>query len=248
RRMCRARSTCLRDLGTRILTLNDLTFTVNAYLRRRREDLPDDVPSMTARETTPDQTPWPCSNSDESATCSKFARRLSMTPLMVMYPLVARPPSHRPDSKSVPITQRGKTLSRQLISDMRHSRRSAAGIAAVAVLAAALVGCSPSEGDDQKVITIFGEQSGQMDLNTNSFTLLMEKKFDVDIQFETTGYESGAANEARQVSLAGGDLPEAYMLVPWASQFNKAELQRYGDQGLILPLNDLIDKYAPNIA
>jgi putative aldouronate transport system substrate-binding protein len=38
------------------------------------------------------------------------------------------------------------------------------------------------------------------------------------------------------------------MLVPWASQFNKAELQRYGDQGVILPLNDLIDEYAPNIA
>ena len=38
------------------------------------------------------------------------------------------------------------------------------------------------------------------------------------------------------------------MLVPWASQFTQAELQRYGDQGVILPLNDLIEEHAPNIA
>jgi len=166
------------------------------------------------------------------------------------YSLIAPQPCAVIDPTASPSpSQRGKTLSRQHLSDtMRYSRRSVAGIAAVAVLAAALVGCSPSGEDDQKVITIFGEEGGQMDLNTNSFTLLMEEKFDVDIQFETAGYESGAANEARQVSLVGGGLPEAYMLVPWASQFNKAELQRYGDQGVILPLNDLIDKYAPNIA
>jgi len=111
-----------------------------------------------------------------------------------------------------------------------------------------LTACTASAEDDQKVITIFGEQGGQMDLNTNSFTKLLEEKFDVDIDFQTTGYDSGAATEARQVSLAGGELPEAYMLVPWASQFTQAELQRYGDQGVILPLNDLIDEYAPNIA
>ncbi|MGX5769714.1 ABC transporter substrate-binding protein [Microbacterium trichothecenolyticum] len=123
-----------------------------------------------------------------------------------------------------------------------------AGLAVVAAVGITLTGCTASAEDDQKVITIFGEQGGQMDLNTNSFTRLLEEKFDVDIDFQTTGYDSGAATEARQVSLAGGELPEAYMLVPWASQFTQAELQRYGDQGVILPLNDLIDEHAPNIA
>ena len=89
-------------------------------------------------------------------------------------------------------------------------------MALVAAVAASLAGCVPSAEDDEKVITIFGEQGGQMDLNTNSFTLLLEEKFDVDIEFETTGYGSAEATEARQISLAGGDLPEAYMLVPWA--------------------------------
>jgi putative aldouronate transport system substrate-binding protein len=131
---------------------------------------------------------------------------------------------------------------------MRRRSRSIAGMAVVAALAVSLAGCAQSAEDDQKVITIFGEQGGQMDLNTNSFTLELEKKFGVDIEFETTGYGSSEANEARQISLAGGDLPEAYMLVPWASQFSKAELQRYADQGVIVPLTDLIDEYAPNIA
>lgn len=120
--------------------------------------------------------------------------------------------------------------------------------AVIATMGLALVGCTADAADDQKVITIFGEQGGQMDLNTNSFTKLLEEEFDVDIDFQTTGYDSGAATEARQISLAGGELPEAYMLVPWASQFTQAELQRYGEQGLILPLNDLIDEHAPHIA
>jgi putative aldouronate transport system substrate-binding protein len=131
---------------------------------------------------------------------------------------------------------------------MRRRRRSLGGMAVVVAVAASLLGCTQSAEDDQKVITIFGSQGGQMDLNTNSFTLLLEEKFDVDIDFETTGYGSAEANEARQISLAGGDLPEAYMLVPWASQFSKAELLRYSDQGVIVPLTDLIDEHAPNIA
>lgn len=138
----------------------------------------------------------------------------------------------------------------QLQSEKMARRwRPITAVAVVAALSAALGGCTADDpADDQKVITIFGEQGGQMDLNTNSFTLELEEKFDVDIDFQTTGYDSGAATEARQISLAGGELPEAYMLVPWASQFTQAELQRYGDQGVILPLNDLIDEHAPNIA
>ncbi|TCL82677.1 putative aldouronate transport system substrate-binding protein [Rathayibacter sp. PhB179] len=120
-----------------------------------------------------------------------------------------------------------------------------------AVLTTAIIGLTGCTGEspeaDRKVIRIFGEQGAQIDLNTNSFTKVLEDKFDVDIQFETTSYGASEAAEARQISLAGGDLPEAYMLVPWASQFSRAELQRYGDQGLLVQLNDLIDENGPNI-
>lgn len=125
--------------------------------------------------------------------------------------------------------------------------RSLAALAAAAAVALSAVGCSSAEPDDPNKITIFASQAGTMDLNTNSFTLELEEKFGVDLEFLTTSYESTAASEARQVSLASGDLPDAYMLVPWASQFSRAELQRYGDQGVIVPLNDLIDESGPNI-
>lgn len=125
--------------------------------------------------------------------------------------------------------------------------RSLAALAAAAAVALSAVGCSSAEQDDPNKITIFASQAGTMDLNTNSFTLELEEKFGVDLEFLTTSYESTAASEARQVSLASGDLPDAYMLVPWASQFSRAELQRYGDQGVIVPLNDLIDENGPNI-
>lgn len=121
-----------------------------------------------------------------------------------------------------------------------------------AVLTTAIIGLTGCTGEspeeDRRVIRIFGEQGAQIDLNSNSFTTVLEEKFDVDIQFETTGYGASEAAEARQISLAGGDLPEAYMLVPWASQFSRSELQRYGDQGLLVQLNDLIDENGPNIA
>ena len=67
----------------------------------------------------------------------------------------------------------------------RHWRTGVA-ITAVAALSVGLGGCTVDPANDQKVITIFGEQGGQMDLNTNSFTLELEKKFDVDIDFNST--------------------------------------------------------------
>ncbi|MGP4113694.1 ABC transporter substrate-binding protein [Streptomyces sp. 4N509B] len=122
-----------------------------------------------------------------------------------------------------------------------------ATLAAFGALLGLTSACSNSDAGDDNVITIFASQLAQMNLNTNSFTRELERKFDVDLRFETTSVEATAATEARQISLAGGDLPDAYMLVAWATQFNQSELLRYGQQGLLTPLNDLIEQHAPNI-
>jgi len=86
-----------------------------------------------------------------------------------------------------------------------------------------------------------------MDLNTNDFTKKMEDKFGVKLVFQTTTSDGAAASQALSVSLAGGQLPDAYMLIPWIAQFTPAQVQKYGEEGLFLPLNDLIDQYAPNV-
>lgn len=94
-------------------------------------------------------------------------------------------------------------------------------------------------------ISVFAQQEMGIDLETNSFTKLMEDKFNVKFNWEINSGEG--AKEQRQISLAGGDYPDAYWLTAYIDQFPQADLLKYGKQGVILPLNELIDQYAPNI-
>lgn len=48
--------------------------------------------------------------------------------------------------------------------------------------------------------------------------------------------------EKRNLLITGGNYPEVF----FASAFSKTDLIKYGEQGIFLPLNDYIDKYAPN--
>lgn len=94
-------------------------------------------------------------------------------------------------------------------------------------------------------ISVFAQQANDMDLKTNLFTKHLESKFNAKFKFEIIPYDG--AKEKRQISLASGDYPEAYMLTAYIDQFSQADLLKFGKQGVLLPLNDLIDQYAPNI-
>ncbi|NUQ87740.1 MAG: ABC transporter substrate-binding protein [Glycomyces artemisiae] len=131
----------------------------------------------------------------------------------------------------------------------RFARAAAAGTAlAVASLAFAACSSGPETTPDD-VITIFAPQDSAQgqDLEDNAFTTLIEEKFDVDLKFETTNWDGTAAAEKRQISLASGDYPDAYMLIPWVDQFSMEELVKLGGQGVILPLDDLIGEDTPNL-
>ncbi|MEZ4618959.1 MAG: hypothetical protein R2867_26070 [Caldilineaceae bacterium] len=109
-------------------------------------------------------------------------------------------------------------------------------------------GDTAAAGDGGPVtIRIFSPQSPTTDLATNLFTLEAQEMFNIDFVWETTTMDGNAAKEKRQISLASGDYPDLYMLIPWVDQFSQTDLLRYGQQGVILPLNDLIDQYAPNV-
>ena len=96
-------------------------------------------------------------------------------------------------------------------------------------------------------ITIFSPQDPNGDLPTNSFTLEAQKMFNIEFEWQTTTMDGNSAKEKRQIALASGDYPDLFMLIPWVDQFSQTDLLRYGQQGVILPLNDLIDQYGPNI-
>jgi len=131
------------------------------------------------------------------------------------------------------------------------------------VLALLLAGCtskesggSSNEGDSKGgggtaggpvKISVFAPQDAEADLATNSFTKLVEEKFNIDFEWQTTTYDATSAAEVRNISLASGDYPDLYLLVPWVDQFSQTDLMKYGKQGVAIPLNDLIKEHAPNI-
>lgn len=83
------------------------------------------------------------------------------------------------------------------------------------------------------------------DFNENEFTKIVEEKFDMKINWELSNQD--AAKEKRQLSLASGDYPDAFWLVTWLDSISKVDAQKYGQEGVFLPLNDLIKDHAPNI-
>ncbi|NMO96370.1 extracellular solute-binding protein [Paenibacillus lemnae] len=62
----------------------------------------------------------------------------------------------------------------------------------------------------------------------------------VDVNFNLVPFET--LTEKRNLALAGGDYPDVF----YSARVTSNELARFGAQGVFIPLNDLIDQYAPN--
>ncbi len=75
----------------------------------------------------------------------------------------------------------------------------------------------------------------------------MKQKFNLTVKWQTTTFDGGPSKEKRQISLASGDYPDLYLLIPWVDQFTHGGAAEAGNQGVVVPLNELIDQYAPNI-
>ncbi|MGW3409704.1 ABC transporter substrate-binding protein [Streptomyces sp. NPDC000888] len=136
-------------------------------------------------------------------------------------------------------------------------------LAAAGTLLASLAACTSgsSDGTDASkplptitgnppvTLNVFAPQSPDANgnLKTNAFTKLIKQKFNITINWQTTTTDGTSAKEKRQISLASGDLPDLYLLIPWVDQFSQTELLKFGGQGVVQPLNQLIDQYAPNI-
>jgi putative aldouronate transport system substrate-binding protein len=67
-----------------------------------------------------------------------------------------------------------------------------------------------------------------------------EKKTNMDIEWTMIPFD--ALTEKKNLMLSSGDYPDAFH----TGRFTAAEMLRYGQQGVLIKLNDLIDKYAPN--
>ncbi len=123
----------------------------------------------------------------------------------------------------------------------------AAGAATTAAAGAATTAAAVAPSGPPVKITVFAPQGPNYDLATNSFTKEVSQKFNIQFTWQTTTWDGGPAKEKRQISLASGDYPDLYLLIPWVDQFTQADLLKYAKQGVVLPLNDLIKQYGPNI-
>ncbi|MGW7680813.1 extracellular solute-binding protein [Kribbella sp. NPDC054772] len=143
---------------------------------------------------------------------------------------------------------------------VKLSRRRRAAIVGTSLLALALAACSGGSSNDPSskplptisgnpavTLSVFSPQSADWNLATNDFTKLIQQKFNLTIKWQTTTFDGGPAKEKRQISLASGDYPDLYLLIPWVDQFTQADLLKLSNQGVVVPLNQLIDQYAPNI-
>lgn len=77
----------------------------------------------------------------------------------------------------------------------------------------------------------------------NDFLLWNEYEEMTGIQIDWNQVQTEALEEQRNLSMVQDDLPDVYYL----AAFPNTDIYRYGEQGVFLPLNDLIDEYAPNL-
>jgi ABC-type glycerol-3-phosphate transport system substrate-binding protein len=128
------------------------------------------------------------------------------------------------------------------------------GIVAVTALLAA-AGCSGSKEEapeakmdgDKVVISVLAPADPDTKLDTNAVTTLLSDKFKIKFQFQTTTYDAGPAKEKRQIAISSSDYPDMFLLIPWVDAFTKTDVQKLGQQGVAVPLEDLIKEHAPNL-
>ncbi len=74
----------------------------------------------------------------------------------------------------------------------------------------------------------------------NLFFTEMEAKTNISFKFNVM--DETTYDEKKNLAFASGDLPDVF----FKAQLKNNEVARYGEQGYLLPLEELIDKYAPN--
>ncbi|WP_409347151.1 extracellular solute-binding protein [Paenibacillus sp. MBLB4367] len=79
--------------------------------------------------------------------------------------------------------------------------------------------------------------------NLNDIKLWNEYKKMTNVNVEWTEVPSDQLKEKKNIVLASGEYPDAF----FGSGFTASDLQKYGQQGAFIKLNDLIEKNAPNI-
>lgn len=98
--------------------------------------------------------------------------------------------------------------------------------------------------DEEVDMTIFANKPAQNEDNDWNDILIWNHYRDItNINANWNLINPDALDEKRNLALGSGELPDAFFL----AQLTNSDLLKYGDQGMFIPLNDLIDEHAPNL-
>ena len=117
-------------------------------------------------------------------------------------------------------------------------------LVAAAYAAAAAEGEAGAAGDGPLVLSMFitlGERQQSMAPGENRYTDYLQEKFNVS--FDLTVVPGEARLEKQNLLLASGTYPDIF----FDGQFSPADQMKYGGQGVLIPLNDLIANHGPAI-
>ncbi|MDR0220766.1 MAG: extracellular solute-binding protein, partial [Lachnospiraceae bacterium] len=122
-------------------------------------------------------------------------------------------------------------------------------LAALLPLAASCGGDSRAGGEPRITVTLAAPQSDYIeDFANNQYKRWLEAQTGLNI--EMVWLPARDAEQAAMLALSSGEnLPDAYVGFGSSSYsiFNNPNIQRYGEQGAIIPLNELIEEYGENI-
>src|SRR5699024_11026458 len=96
--------------------------------------------------------------------------------------------------------------------------------------------------EDQITLDFFAGQAGATNENWNDVMIFNEYEQMTNVKINWKMVPDSVLEEQRNLALGSGDLPDAFH----SARLGTDDLIKYGEQGLLLPLNDLIDEYAPN--
>ncbi|WP_157975768.1 hypothetical protein [Brachybacterium sp. YJGR34] len=99
-------------------------------------------------------------------------------------------------------------------------------------------------GDGETEFTVLSQVDPEMDLATNYYSGLVAEKTGINATYVTVPAGEDGKTKVNAI-VAGGDLPHSLMV--GQDIFNLSEISIYGEQGLFIPLDKLIDENAPHI-
>ncbi|MEV0283710.1 MULTISPECIES: ABC transporter substrate-binding protein [unclassified Kribbella] len=95
-----------------------------------------------------------------------------------------------------------------------------------------------------KPVTLrFSGQKAPLAPDYNSMTLVKQWQQDTAVQIKWENLPENVYKEKKNLLLASGDLPDAF----YNTGFTDSDIATYGANGTLIPLESLIDKYAPNL-